>query len=77
MAEYKFKSFTTTLLVIFIAISTGILTGVIGMRFIDGSKLFETSELLKLAILFTIELLFIIFVAKPAIRKVIFKNRKK
>ncbi|MFT6908487.1 MAG: hypothetical protein ACJAS1_005189 [Oleiphilaceae bacterium] len=76
MAEFKFKNSTTTLLVIFLAISIGVLTGVIGMTFIDNNKLFEPSELKKIAVLFTVELLFIIFIAKPAVRKLIIKNRK-
>ena len=67
----------TTLLVILIAISIGILTGIIGMSFIDGNKLFESSELIKLGVLISVELLFIIFIAKPTIRKLITKNSEK
>jgi len=77
MSEFKFKNSTTTLLVILLAIGIGVLTTFIGMSFIDGNKIFEPSELKKLAVILVVELLFIIFIAKPAIRKLITKNHEK
>ena len=77
MKKFKLKDSTVTFLIIFLAISIGILTGVIGMSFINGDKLLEPSELKKLATLIIVELLFIIFIVKPTIRKLIIKNREK